>query len=54
MIIEKYKWIKRNNEKALGSDKTAKQIIDAILEDRGIITQEEKNVSKKQRRTGKK
>ncbi len=44
MIIEKYKWIKRNNDKALGSDKTAKQIIDAILEDRGIITKEEKNI----------
>lgn len=42
MILGKYKWTMRANDRDLGNNKTVEDIIDDILKERGIITLEEK------------
>ena len=44
MIREKYKWIKKNNSENSGNNKSVDQIINDILEERGILSPEDKDM----------
>ena len=44
MIIENYKWTNKQSNASLGKDKSVDEIINMILEERGIVTKKDKSL----------